>query len=177
MSTRFLFTDSCSPKTYIIWFLLICFVRVYNFKLFVSCEFFLRLQGSLRLILVLLHDFPEFLCGYHFAFCDAIPANCIQLRNLILSAFPRNMRLPDPFTPNLRVSCNSLSNCDLDFFLICIKQRNLNKSKKVVLWFWCIAPNNLFIRGARDSTSSSLLQAPTFLFSVFSWFLFLRIVS
>ena len=26
-----------------------------------------------------------------------------QLRNLILSAFPRNMRLPDPFTPNLKV--------------------------------------------------------------------------
>jgi CCR4-NOT transcription complex subunit 1 len=32
-----------------------------------------------------------------------IPPNCIQLRNLILSAFPRNMRLPDPFTPNLKV--------------------------------------------------------------------------
>lgn len=26
-----------------------------------------------------------------------------QMRNLILSAFPRNMRLPDPFTPNLKV--------------------------------------------------------------------------
>ena len=25
------------------------------------------------------------------------------MRNLILSAYPRNMRLPDPFTPNLRV--------------------------------------------------------------------------
>lgn len=32
-----------------------------------------------------------------------IPESCIQLRNLILSAFPRNMRLPDPFTPNLKV--------------------------------------------------------------------------
>lgn len=27
----------------------------------------------------------------------------LQLRNLILSAFPRSMRLPDPFTPNLKV--------------------------------------------------------------------------
>ncbi|KAG9303880.1 hypothetical protein G9A89_005790 [Geosiphon pyriformis] len=27
----------------------------------------------------------------------------LRLRNLILSAFPRNMRLPDPFTPNLKV--------------------------------------------------------------------------
>ncbi|XP_066906424.1 CCR4-NOT transcription complex subunit 1 isoform X2 [Halyomorpha halys] len=60
-------------------------------------------KGTLRVLLVLLHDFPEFLCDYHYGFCDAIPPNCIQMRNLILSAFPRNMRLPDPFTPNLKV--------------------------------------------------------------------------
>ncbi|PNJ63001.1 CNOT1 isoform 4 [Pongo abelii] len=59
-------------------------------------------KGTLRVLLVLLHDFPEFLCDYHYGFCDVIPPNCIQLRNLILSAFPRNMRLPDPFTPNLK---------------------------------------------------------------------------
>ena len=60
-------------------------------------------RGTLRVLLVLLHDFPEFLCDYHYSFCDVIPPNCIQMRNLILSAFPRNMRLPDPFTPNLKV--------------------------------------------------------------------------
>merc|ERR1711907_793049 len=60
-------------------------------------------KGTLRVLLVLLHDFPEFLCDYHFSFCDVIPHTCIQMRNLILSAFPRNMRLPDPFTPNLKV--------------------------------------------------------------------------
>ncbi|XP_065316483.1 CCR4-NOT transcription complex subunit 1-like isoform X2 [Gordionus sp. m RMFG-2023] len=60
-------------------------------------------NGSLRLLLVLLHDFPEFLCDFHYGFCDAIPPHCVQMRNLILSAFPRDMRLPDPFTPNLKV--------------------------------------------------------------------------
>ncbi|KAK7066941.1 CCR4-NOT transcription complex subunit 1 [Halocaridina rubra] len=60
-------------------------------------------KGTLRVLLVLLHDFPEFLCEYHYVFCDVIPPNCIQMRNLILSAFPRTMRLPDPFTPNLKV--------------------------------------------------------------------------
>lgn len=60
-------------------------------------------RGTLRLLLVLLHDFPEFLCDHHFNLCDVIPPNCIQMRNLVLSAFPRNMRLPDPFTPNLKV--------------------------------------------------------------------------
>ncbi|XP_059073387.1 uncharacterized protein LOC131067223 [Cryptomeria japonica] len=54
-------------------------------------------KGTLRVLLVLLHDFLEFLCDYHFSYCDVIPPSCI------LSAFPRNMRLPDPFTPNLKV--------------------------------------------------------------------------
>lgn len=69
------------------------------------CQLYIVLpfQGTLRVLLVLLHDFPEFLCEYHYGFCDVIPPNCIQMRNLILSAFPRNMRLPDPFTPNLKV--------------------------------------------------------------------------
>jgi CCR4-NOT transcription complex subunit 1 len=66
-------------------------------------------NGTLRVLLVLLHDFPEFLCEFHFAFCDVVPETCIQLRNLVLSAFPRlnaqgqPFKLPDPFTPNLKV--------------------------------------------------------------------------
>jgi len=60
-------------------------------------------KGTLRVLLILLHDFPEFLCDYHFSFCDVIPSNCIQMRNLILSAFPKSMELPDPFTPHLKV--------------------------------------------------------------------------
>uniref|UniRef100_A0ACD5TIG6 Uncharacterized protein n=1 Tax=Avena sativa TaxID=4498 RepID=A0ACD5TIG6_AVESA len=60
-------------------------------------------KGTLRVLLVLLHDFPEFLCDYHLSFCDVIPPSCIQMRNVILSAFPRNMRLPDPSTPNLKI--------------------------------------------------------------------------
>jgi len=60
-------------------------------------------QGTLRILLVLLHDFPEFLCEFHFDFCNIIPATCVQLRNLILAAFPVSMRLPDPFLPNLKV--------------------------------------------------------------------------
>eukprot|EP00811_Abedinium_folium_P033491 NODE_644_length_2868_cov_11.712514.p1 GENE.NODE_644_length_2868_cov_11.712514~~NODE_644_length_2868_cov_11.712514.p1 ORF type:complete len:618 (-),score=200.55 NODE_644_length_2868_cov_11.712514:304-2157(-) len=60
-------------------------------------------KGTVRVLLVLLHDFPEFLCDYHFSFCDIIPIPCVQIRNLILSAFPRTMKLPDPFMPNLKV--------------------------------------------------------------------------
>ena len=60
-------------------------------------------KGTLRVLLVLLHDFPEFLCDNHFVLCEVIPSTCIQLRNLVLSAFPKAMRLPDPFTPNPKV--------------------------------------------------------------------------
>lgn len=31
------------------------------------------------MLLILLHDFPEFLCEYHHELCDAIPPNCIQV--------------------------------------------------------------------------------------------------
>ncbi|CAN8065506.1 unnamed protein product [Agarophyton chilense] len=60
-------------------------------------------NGLLRVLLVLLHDFPEFLCAYHLDFCRTIPSRCVQLRNLILSSFPKQMRLPDPFAPDLDI--------------------------------------------------------------------------
>jgi len=60
-------------------------------------------RGTIRLFLVLLHDFPDFLADLHASFCDAIAANCVQLRNIVLSAYPRSMRLPDPFNPLLKV--------------------------------------------------------------------------
>lgn len=125
-----------------------------------SAQVRLLYRGLLRVLLVLLHDFPEFLADYHFALADCIPTTCVQMRNIVLSgarraarspragrarfppagaaaaaaawgrprarrrlpgahspaplprpraalawraAFPRNMRLPDPFTPNLKV--------------------------------------------------------------------------
>ncbi|KAJ7582498.1 Not1-domain-containing protein [Mycena floridula] len=58
-------------------------------------------RGVLRLLLVLLHDFPDFLSGYYFTLCDVIPPRCIQLRNIILSAFPSSIVLPDPHLRNI----------------------------------------------------------------------------
>lgn len=59
-------------------------------------------RGTLRLLLVLLHDFPEFLSEYYFTLCDVIPPRCIQLRNIILSAFPPAIILPDPHLRNVK---------------------------------------------------------------------------
>ncbi|KAH9440897.1 hypothetical protein Pst134EB_029549 [Puccinia striiformis f. sp. tritici] len=53
--------------------------------------------GTVRIFLVLLHDFPTFLSVYHHSLCSALPPHCIQLSNLILAAFPLGVRLNDPF--------------------------------------------------------------------------------
>ncbi len=60
-------------------------------------------SATLRVCLVILHDFPEFLCDFHFNFVNALPDHCVQLRNLILSAFPKNIQPPNPFGRNLKV--------------------------------------------------------------------------
>ncbi|KAI7871980.1 CCR4-Not complex component, Not1-domain-containing protein [Mucor mucedo] len=58
-------------------------------------------QGTLRFLVVMLHDYPEFLCEHYLSFIQLLPPDCIQLRNVILSSFPRDMILPDPFTTTL----------------------------------------------------------------------------
>jgi CCR4-NOT transcription complex subunit 1 len=63
----------------------------------------LMYKGAMRLLLVLLHDAPDFLCTHYLSLCDVIPPTCVQMRNLVLSAFPVNMRLPDPFMSSLRI--------------------------------------------------------------------------
>jgi hypothetical protein len=60
-------------------------------------------KGVLRSLLSIVHDMPEFLADNCHTVCEVMPASCLQLRNLVLSAFPNRMRLPDPFTPALKV--------------------------------------------------------------------------
>ena len=61
-------------------------------------------RGVLRILLILHHDFPEFLAENHYRLCNTIPAHCTQLRNLVLSAYPSSiLELPDPFTAGLKV--------------------------------------------------------------------------
>ncbi|KAJ5386405.1 CCR4-Not complex component N.t1.c1 C-terminal [Penicillium cosmopolitanum] len=62
-------------------------------------------KGVLRILLILHHDFPEFVAENHFQFCNVIPAHCAQLRNLVLSAYPSSFqKLPDPFREGLKAN-------------------------------------------------------------------------
>jgi CCR4-NOT transcription complex subunit 1 len=47
-------------------------------------------------MLVLLHDFPDFLSEYAYSFCEEIPDFFIQIRNIVLAAYPKNIRLLNP---------------------------------------------------------------------------------
>lgn len=61
-------------------------------------------RAVLRILLILHHDFPEFLAENHIRLCNAIPAYCTQLRNLVISAYPSTYpELPDPFSATLKV--------------------------------------------------------------------------
>jgi CCR4-NOT transcription complex subunit 1 len=61
-------------------------------------------RGVLRVLLVIHHDYPEFLAENHFNLCNSIPMHCTQLRNLIISAYPSTiLEMPDPFTAGLKV--------------------------------------------------------------------------
>ena len=53
-------------------------------------------KGVMRVLLVILNDFPDFLVEMSFVLCEHIPEKFIQIRNLILSAYPSSMKPSDP---------------------------------------------------------------------------------
>lgn len=60
-------------------------------------------EATLRVILIIKNDAPEFLCDFHFNFVNSLPEHCLQLRNIILSAQPKSIQFNDPFSKNLKV--------------------------------------------------------------------------
>jgi CCR4-NOT transcription complex subunit 1 len=60
-------------------------------------------QGTSRIFLALLTDCPQLFIEYHYILCKHIPSSFVQIRNLVLSAFPEKMVLPDPLTQGLKV--------------------------------------------------------------------------
>ncbi|PRT54801.1 General negative regulator of transcription subunit 1 [Wickerhamiella sorbophila] len=75
---------------------LLRFMGVYNNAKSLSGAAQITYKGLLRVMLVILHDFPEFLVENWYGLCNLIPSSFVQLRNLVLSAFPPKLELPDP---------------------------------------------------------------------------------
>lgn len=60
-------------------------------------------KGTLRALLVILHDFPEFFIEASFLLVENLPDKFNQVRNIIFSAFPKTMQPPDPFRVNEQI--------------------------------------------------------------------------
>lgn len=62
-------------------------------------------RGVMRLMLMLHHDFPEFLCENHLHLNSSIPIDCVQLHNLVNSALPSPfIEQPDPYSQGLKIN-------------------------------------------------------------------------
>lgn len=61
-------------------------------------------RASVKLVLIIYHDFPEYLAANHVALCQDLPPYMAQSLNLILFATPSNItKLPDPQLPGVRL--------------------------------------------------------------------------
>lgn len=60
-------------------------------------------KGTLRIIALLSHDFPDLLVQYHYQLISSTPESYVQLKNIISSAYPKGITVPNPFQQGLKV--------------------------------------------------------------------------
>ncbi|KAM7197381.1 CCR4-Not complex component, Not1 domain containing protein [Rhypophila sp. PSN 637] len=61
-------------------------------------------QAGLKLLIVLHHDYPEYLVANHVQLCERLPPHATQLINMILAATPVSLiEVPDPFQSGLKI--------------------------------------------------------------------------
>ncbi|EHA56658.1 hypothetical protein MGG_02476 [Pyricularia oryzae 70-15] len=61
-------------------------------------------RGTLKFMLVLQHDFPDYLAANYIEICRSIPAHCTQLTNMVLVATPNtHSKMPDPLHSGVQV--------------------------------------------------------------------------
>lgn len=62
-------------------------------------------RGALKVVLLLQHDYPEFLTENHLHLNASVPASLLQLQNILNCAYPSSFQeLPNPFTPGLKIN-------------------------------------------------------------------------
>ena len=58
------------------------------------CQLFYK--GILRTVIILIHDFPDFLSAFSLQLALAIPDKYVQIKNIVLSAYPRELKFRSP---------------------------------------------------------------------------------
>lgn len=89
---------------------LLNFLDTYTDKSEVSNAVSVVYKGALRVFLGISNDVPEFLIENHLELMNNLPATYFQLKNVILSAIPKKMILPNPYDPSLTM--DQLSSCE-----------------------------------------------------------------
>ena len=59
-------------------------------------EYQLFYNGIIKLFIVLIHDFSDFLSEFSLQLCLYIPDKFIQIRNMVISAYPKDMKFQNP---------------------------------------------------------------------------------
>lgn len=61
-------------------------------------------RGVMKILVILQHDYPDFLAAYHSKLCANIPGHCTQMHNIILHANPAPYsKMADPMQPGLKI--------------------------------------------------------------------------
>jgi hypothetical protein len=60
----------------------------------VPCQIFYK--GIMRIIIVLIHDYSDFLSAFSLQLCLHLPEKYIQIKNIILSAYPKELKFRSP---------------------------------------------------------------------------------
>lgn len=60
--------------------------------------------ATVNVLLAILKDYPQFLCDFHFNFVNSLPDHAVQLKNMVLAAFPKSVNPPAPFSQGLKVN-------------------------------------------------------------------------
>ena len=99
-------------------------------------------KGTLRLLLVLLHDFPDLLNTFSFELCEVIPETCVQMRNLVLAAMPKTQHsFPSPLARDIKVeNCKALS----------VPPRVAHNTEAVLAKFGLLEPLEQYIYKTRE---------------------------
>mgnify|MGYP003365523775 CR=1 FL=1 len=87
------------------------FLDTYTKKTTLSDTISVVYKGTLRVILGISNDVPDFLIENHFELMNNLPDTYFQLKNVILSAIPLNMVVPSPYNPEL--SMEDMEDCQV----------------------------------------------------------------
>lgn len=58
------------------------------------CQIFYK--GIIRIIIILIHDFPDFLSAFSLQLTLNIPDKYLQVKNIMLSAYPKDLKFRSP---------------------------------------------------------------------------------